>query len=139
MPIDSTRPSVFSCEEGGVILRPGSGAKVGCGNAGDAGGDCYGGWPARQDCPSTAKHSADVGDDVGDGMGDGMGGDDGDGSGQFCWGPWRPQDAGVYLQRGMRQGKFERYNEFLLHGAWWHAHLPVAVEAFIAGTNSHPP
>ena len=104
------------CEAGGVILRPGASTKIQCGNSGDAGGDCY--QNSRHDCPTIEA-------------------DDDDGTGPFCWGFWRPHDVGAYIKRGVRQRKFHLYNEFLVHGNVWHAHLPHVIEAFLAGTSAH--
>ena len=108
------------CEAGGVILRPGITTKVACGNAGDAGGECL--LNHREDCPAIDEADGDGGE------------------GPFCWGAWRPADVGGYLQRGVYHNAFKGYNEFLVHGEWWHAHLsarPGVIEAFIAGTQAH--
>ena len=57
---------------------------------------------------------------------------------------WRPADFGVYLQRTGTWGRevgapYHRelgYNEILVDGDWWTAHLPDAVEAFFHGGES---
>ena len=108
---------VFSCDEGGIVFRPGFTTRVLCGNGGDSGGQCH------SFC-STASDLGDVGSFTY--PGDGCGG-----------GSWRPTDCGMYLRRvatwQKRNGRSE-YNEFILEGAGprsvWSASLPDMVEAF---------
>lgn len=47
-------------------------------------------------------------------------------------GAWHPEDAPAYLHR--QSSYLTWYNEFLVDGRHWARHMPLAVEAFIAGT-----
>jgi len=96
------------CDAGGIILRPGAGTKIACGNSADAGGDCH------RFCASTEATDP--------------------GEGEVCGGSWAPRDVHAYLHRLAKHGALGGYNEFLLDGEWWEAHLPDTIEAFIAGT-----
>ena len=59
----------------------------------------------------------------------------------FCEGhPWRPSEIGTMLQRdreatrrGERRDEHHSYNEIVIDGQHYNAHLPSSVEAFVVG------
>lgn len=102
---------LFTCKDGGVILRPGC-ARLVCGHAGDAGGQCTVWCPA-----ATTLGEAEHRQYPGDGCGNG----------------WRPADFGVYLHRTIDwQRRYSRagYNEFLIDAARWRRAPAQHVETF---------
>ena len=102
---------LFTCKDGGIILRPGL-TKVVCGHAGDAGGQCTV-W-----CPKpSAVGKAEGRQYPGDG----------------CGNAWRPADFGVYLQRTVEwQRLYHRagYNEILIAAQQWRSAPAQHVETF---------
>ena len=107
----------------GVIFRPGSTTRILCGSASDTGGGA-----CLRRCPSATL--ADDYDPIQDGR---------DG----CFpGSWSPEDFGVFLYRYARwqrevqaNGHWMDYNEIIVDGPHWTAHLPSAIEAFFFGVD----
>ena len=103
---------LFTCKDGGIILRPGL-TKVVCGHAGDAGGQCTV-W-----CPKpSAVGKAEGRQYPGDG----------------CGNAWRPADFGVYLQRTVEwQRLYHRagYNEILIAAQQWRSARPSTSRPFL--------
>ena len=105
----------------GLIFRPGITTRILCGSAGDRSSA-----PCSKWCESIPLEG-----DVFDPHHPGRGADG-------CAGAWRPQDFGVYLQRSCLWEKEVQapwaghvdYNEILIDGSHWNAHLPDAIEAF---------
>jgi len=103
----------------GVVLRPGRTTRIACGTGWDSGGGA-----CRQRCPSIAATGGDPSHY--DPQRDGRDG---------C--SWGPQDFGVYLKRANRwqttvqaRGRNTDYNEVVVEGDHWNAHLPLTIEAF---------
>lgn len=108
---------IFTCQDGGIIFRPGPVTRVVCGNGGDSGGGCRG----FCDTPLGGVGDVSLYQDPGDG----------------CGRSWRPKDFGTYLQRVSAWHRLNSriaYNEILVDGAGpkshWMAHLPDTIEAF---------
>ena len=120
------------CGLGGIIFRPGPSTRVRCGNGQDCGGYCHAWCPATTTASRTDVPTCETVECP-----------------DAC--SWRPSDIHVYLQRDTwqrRRGTPIRlgvhgppvdpnnnaYNEFLVETAHWHASMPHAIEAFVAGT-----
>lgn len=63
---------------------------------------------------------------------------------RLCGFSWAPRDMHAYLRRATREKAAAAragYNEFIVDGAHWDAHVPAAIEAFILGDagRSHAP
>ena len=119
--------SPWKTKKQGIIFRPGPTTQIVCGSAADTSiGECQP-W-----CPSVPFAERDSGDWKATNKPGG------------CQGSWRPEDFGVFLYRVNTfqrevQAIFRRgieYNEILVDGAHWTAHLPHTIEAFF-GTEGH--
>ena len=108
----------------GVVLSAGAANKIVCGTASDSGGGA-----CRSFCPHVTLLN-----DTYDYARPERGGRDG------CGGSWRPRDFGVFLRRSgawqkvvqARGGRMD-YNEIIVDGEHWNAHLPQTIEAFFGG------
>ena len=100
-----------ACAEGGVILRPGAHTRVLCGHGQDSGAHCNG----------ICAH-----------LTEGAGAHEG----AICSGAWAPQDIGEWIHRDTaayrREPGWGKYNEFLINGTHWDAHLPWSINAFLS-------
>lgn len=95
-----------ACANGGVILRPGRFHRVLCGHARDHGAYC------GAFCPPASRHDA-----------------------TRCTDAWAVADIGDYVRLETDHYRnhpgWGNYNEFLLDGVWWDAHLPWSIDAFL--------
>ena len=107
----------------GIVFRPGPSTFIKCGTASDTGGGA-----CRQLCPTPPPFESDPYDPWRDGS---------DG----CGSSWRARDFGTYLYRYARwqrevqapSGHGINYNEIVVDGRHWNAHLPTTIEAFFGG------